>query len=246
MNTISEKISVSAQGVMQYRGRDVLRNVYYRVTVPLYDNNMYSTDPVERARRREAIAAYYCEVTAILTAQGWDLKDGCKKQDYDGCPQLIKGAQHLYCHPQSVSGHILENDVETLRAALATAKNFSMYMVDTYEFVIVTKDDADETALYTEEYGDDVRDLIKDAFTTPRSNLYKKDFKTLWDLYTRLSIRTTRVPDILGNMNPGFIWLSKQYQNAIDAGLIVTPQDGLARWLNKKEYTAWIKHHAAA
>lgn len=240
-------ITVNAQGVMQYRGRDVLRNVYFRIDIPAYVNalNCHTEDAQEK--ERVAVAAFDQEIVAVLQRDGWALKDGCRwGKDKTGCPEMQKGAQTLYCHPQSISGHVLSSDVERLETLFRGCTSFGYRWTDQYEFVVVTTSDEDETALYAEEYGPSVRKYIQDAFTTPRRNLYKRDFHELWRLYEKLYIRTTRVHGVLSSDNPGYRWIGKQYEDAVAAGLIVVPQDGLARWLNKTEYAAWLKKQPVA
>lgn len=215
--------------------RPVLRNVYYRIETPEYCKSLNCTDAAVQQRARENVAAYECEIVYLLSADGWTLKPECMHPRHYGCPELSKGNQHLYCHPQSISGNVDADNIEHIETLLKGARTFSHYNTDQYEFVIVTANDADETALYHEEYDAKIFGLIQKYFTTKRRNLYKKTFQALWALYKHVAIRTTRHAGVLTSSDPGYKYVCLKYQQALAAGLIITAPNDLARWITKKE-----------
>ena len=220
---------------LQRIGRKTLRHVYYRISVPYYEEALYNHDAQIRTKERAAVAAFYCEIVNLLIADGWALDEKCMQPNYDGCPELSKDDQHVYCHPQSISGNIVPDDAERLGAVLTGAQTFEMYKCDKYEYVVVVKDAQDETLLYHQIYDGDIFWILKESFTTKRRNLYCKDFKTLWSVYSDVQIRTTLTGGVLSTGDAGYRYVAEKYEQARRGGLIITPQDGLCRWITDKE-----------
>jgi hypothetical protein len=221
---------------LQRNGRRVLRHVYYRINVPYYETALYNHDADIQAKERAAVAAYYCEIVNMLIADGWVLDAECMHSRFDGCPELSKGDQHVYCHPQSISGNIIPEETERLGNVLTGAQTFNLYKRDEYEYVVAVKDAQDETALYHELFDNKVHYLMKQRLTTKRRNLYCKDFQALWALYEKdLAVRTTLTGGVLSTGDAGYRYVAEKYEQARRAGLIITPQDGLCRWITDKE-----------
>lgn len=222
--------------LLQINKRTVLRKVYYRINVPYYDAALYDHSADIQDKQRAAVAAYYCEIVNLLISDGWTLDENCLHPSYSGCPELRKGYQRLYCHPQSISGCIMPDDTERLGNVLLDANTFMLYKRDEYEYVVAVKDAQDETALYHEIYDNGIFWKLKERLTTKRRNLYCKDFSALWKMYSEdIAIRTTLTDGVLSSDNAGFRYLMEKYEQAKRAGLIIVPQDGLCRWITDKE-----------
>ena len=119
-------------------GRKVLRNVYFRVEVENYTDTFGYTKDQERVKKgHENTKKYFTEIVEILQGEGWKLLDEEYKKEHSGhCPQLKKGIQNLYCHPQSISGDIYAEEVTTLEAAFLTAKRSNITTQTTTEILL--------------------------------------------------------------------------------------------------------------
>ena len=184
--------------VKQYNGhgRQMLADVYFRIDVPAYARalNDHSPEAVEAEER--AVTAFDNEVVALLKADGWTLRS--EKYGHDDCPELTKGAQYLYCHPQSISGEISPSDVERMEQLFHSMKSIKYRWTDNYGDVIVTTSEDDERSLYRDYYPAGLATTLQQVLTTKRKNLYKDKAEAEWKVCDLIAIpnRRTDLSDI--------------------------------------------------
>ena len=110
---------------------------------------------------------FFREVAGILAGCGFEIE---KSKVSRGCPTAKRGAESLYCHPHHLSGYVLAETVEEVRAALEGAKNFTLGRVDqNHKALNYTEEEyAQELAAMKES----LAEKILQRFTTKRRNLY--------------------------------------------------------------------------
>lgn len=229
-------------------GREVLRNVYYRIEVPFYTYTFGYSDKYEKERQqgRENARKYFDEVVAILQAAGWTLVDDEWRKEHSGsCPQVTKGDQKLYCHPQNISGFVKPDEVDAVGRLFAGAKTFRHYKTDDYRDVIVTTSTADEMQLYHQTFDATANQVLQELTTTKRRNLYKNE-GTVWHiLMNRLSIDTKRTGEIYNFDHVEQTYANDVIQKAKADGWLVCAKDrndaDIIRWLNKAEQRKKMK-----
>lgn len=95
--------------------------VYFRIKSSYQGHSGFASD-----EQREA---FYSEIAAIFTNNGWEI---IPSGHSGGCDTVKKGKQELYLHPMSFSGVICEDSIDHLHSLLSadTLKTFSCYYVD--------------------------------------------------------------------------------------------------------------------
>jgi hypothetical protein len=226
-------------------GREVLRNVYYRIDVPYYTYTCghWSDKDKEAKMGHENSRKFMYEVVEILQAAGWTLATTEWQQEYSGaCPQLTKGNQRLYCHPQSISGEVNVDEVDVIEGLFAQAKTFKHYHTDNYRDVIVTTSTEDEILLYHQTHDSTVRKVLEELTTTKRRNLYKSENEVFYKLFDRLRIDTKRAGQIYNHDGVEQKYANEVFQKAKADGWLITAKGrndmNLIRWANKAEQKA--------
>lgn len=230
-------------------GREVLRDVYYRIEVDYYTYTFgnYGGKYEKQAQQgRENVRKYFSEIVAILQTAGWTLATEEWRDEHSGaCPQLTKGNQKLYCHPQNISGCVKPDEVDVIARLFTEAKTFSHYHTDDYRDVIVTTSTADEMELYHQTFDATANKVLQELTTTKRSNLYKNE-GTVWHiLMNRLSIDTKRTGEIYNFDHVEQTYANDVIQKAKADGWLVCAKDrndaDIIRWLNKAEQRKKMK-----
>lgn len=231
--------------VKQYNGhgRQMLADVYFRIDVPAYARalNDHSLEAVEAEKR--AVIAFDNEVVALLKADGWTLRS--EKYGPDDCPELTKGAQYLYCHPQSISGEVSPSDVERMEQLFHSMKSIKYRWTDNYGDVIVTTSEDDERSLYRDYYPVGLATTLQQVLTTKRKNLYKDKAEAEWKVCDLIAIPNRRTD--LNDIGTGYYrrrnavtkLVTSEWERLKALGYIrETTGNGnrsLARWANKAE-----------
>ena len=247
METIKIKLDPSARHYEAY-GREKHADVHFRINIEPYVRALNDYSEEARKAEREAVSAFDDEVVAMLKADGWTLYN--KGQYGPGeCPQLVKDAQYLYCHPQDISGNVLADDVERLARMIASMKSCKYRWTDNYGDVIITTSDDDEYKLYEQTYSNtQVTEVFAEMLTTKRKNLFKCEWDVKRNIQSRLAIpnRRTDLHDIgtgcYRDRRPLVDFVQQHYFWRLNAGLI-KEDDGangmpLCRWANKAEQKA--------
>ena len=223
-------------------GREVLADVHFRIDVHDYNVNLYTYTPEANEASQKAVTAFDKEVVEMLTAEGWILKN--EKYGVGNCPQLTKGAQYLYCHPQDISGQVNPADIEALEARIKTMTACKFYKTDNYGDIIVTTSESDEKQLYRDTYSEGIGEIVKSVITTKKCNLYKDLFESISCIRHRICIPNRRADlnDIgTGSYNmrsPLIDFLDEEFERLKAEGWIKEAQGKwgpLCRWINKKE-----------
>ena len=246
METIKIKLDPSARHYEAF-GREKHADVHFRIDIKAYVNALYDYSEEARKAEEKAVSAFFDEVVAMLKADGWTLRKdeyGCGE-----CPQLVKGAQYLYCHPQDISGNVLADDVERLARMIAGMKSCGYRWTDNYGDVIITTSEDDEYKLYEQTYSNaQVTEAFVEMITTKRRNLYKCEWDAKRSIQSRLAIpnRRTDLNDIgtgcYRDRRPLVDFVQQHYFNRVNAGLIKEGEGAngipLCRWANKAEQKA--------
>lgn len=103
-------------------------NVYYRIDVPYYVDSICTHNAEINEMAEIAVCEFYKEITTILQADGWTNEP----HKYNRVPEMVKGNQRLYCHPQNISGSVKAADIERLFNLFLTAKTFTTNGADDY------------------------------------------------------------------------------------------------------------------
>lgn len=232
-------------------GRKVMRNVYFRVEVPYYTCTFgYCSDREKVAAGEANVRKYYNEIVEMLQRNGWTLENEEYKREHSGRgPEVKKGDQHLYCHPQEISGDIDAESIPTLEELLKTGTTFTYLRTDDYNDVILCSDIEDSMALYHELYDDKINDIISEATRTKRSNLYKN--RATIEEYIGKKIKVYII--LKGQRSHMFVYTHIQYaaeslNRLIEEGWIKTAKDchdhNIVRWVNKAEEKVLLKQRA--
>ena len=225
-------------------GREKVADVYFRTQVRAYSRQVYGDYSQEAHEAAEkALTAFYSEVVELLRGEGWTLLNDYAK--WHNCPELAKGAQYLYVHPDSISGEVNPADIDALEAKFKALTACEYHGTDNYGDIVLTRSEADERMLYRETYAEGIADTIKECTTTKRSNLYKDRGDALGCIRNRIAIQNKRT-DLTGHGTgyyrerkavAGFV--QEEYDRLLQAGYIkeTEGQNGrtLCRWINKKE-----------
>lgn len=224
-------------------GREVLADVHFRIDVQAYIDNFYTYTKEAREESEKACEAYYSEVVELLKAEGWTLRK--EKYGVGDCPQMVKGTQYLYCHPQDISGQVNPADIDALEAKIKALTSCKFYKTDNYGDIIVTTSESDEKQLYRDTYADGLASIWQEVTTTKRSNLYKDKAEAEHCVRRRICIANRRADlnDIgTGSYNmrsPLLQFLMEEYDRLLQAGYIKEAEGRngrtLCRWINKKE-----------
>jgi len=217
------------QADVKAEGCEVVRHIYYRIDCPDYEAG-------------HDIDAFYSEVVKLLEAEGWHVEG-----DWQGahCPTMRKGAQSLYCHPQSLSGEVSPVECDRIGQVLMTGKTFLLRGIDDYGRIFLTASEEQERDLYRQNYQDGLSDVLREVLTTKRSNLYRDKGDALGNAYRRTAIENIRT-DMEDKGSNYYYWrkavtefVDSEYDRLLQAGYIkeATGQNGrtLCRWINKKE-----------
>ena len=96
-------------------GREKVADVYFRTQVREYSRQVYGDYSQEAHEAAEkALTAFYSEVVELLKGEGWTLLNDYAH--WHTCPELTKGDQYLYVHPDSISGEVNPADIDALEA----------------------------------------------------------------------------------------------------------------------------------
>ena len=110
--------------------------VYFRINTPSYRSGnptggftfVYDASGKLVSPDREA---WYQEINDLFRSLGWE-EAGC---------YFVLGKQHLYLHPDNVSGTVCKKDIKAIAEALNNNRTFSLRWVDVYEDVYDVTDE---------------------------------------------------------------------------------------------------------
>lgn len=138
--------------------------VYFRIDCPAFD--CVSASFVSASARED----FYAEASAVLRSFDID----------EGTGYIMRGEEyrmeHLYIHPQNISGVVAKNKIVAIAEAINRCKCAFCRSVDVYEDVSSMTND--QFVEYLDGKLSDIENDILSAFTTKRKNLYYGEYAT--------------------------------------------------------------------
>ena len=181
-------------------------DVHFRIDCPTFDCHGHFNNAADRE-------AFQREAKSVLDRFG--IMESCGYES-----ERAGAIEHLYIHPQDISGAVKMKDVKPIAEALNGCKTFSVRWVDLYEEIhqmteeeFITRLDAQKQAIEA--------DLMR-LYTTKRSNLYivpgsfSGPEKCLEKQY---HIRRNKCQGY--NDGPCYEYMVKVRENLVDRGLLV-------------------------
>lgn len=110
------------------------------------------------------------ELISLLSPLGFTCERNPQEERRGHCPQLARGIEWLYCHPQELSGWVVQDAIPAIESALQNGTTFTLRHIDTYETGMNYTEDEFRQALEAKHA--DIAANIRTRFTTKRSNLY--------------------------------------------------------------------------
>lgn len=234
MNSIDIK-SVKQNALVK---RDTLQKVYFRTNVPEYCSSLYDYSKTKVAG--ENVKKFHAEMVEKLTKQGWLVYR--KADDHGGCPELVKGMQRVYVHPQELSGCFTPEGISEIASVLKDATTCKHYHTDYYDHLPIVANDEDEYLLYAEVYDGIIEEIIRERYTTKRKNLYKAEGQMYWNLIELLDISTHRDRGVISTGSVCSKYVGDAIKRMKDQGKLVcsTGKDDmkLIRYATKAELKA--------
>lgn len=230
-------------------GRQMLADVHFRIDIPAYTRALNDYSHEAREAEERAVTAFDEEVVTLLKADGWTLRK--EKYGPGSCPELVKGAQYLYCHPHDISGTVQTAGVEHLEQMFRGMKHCEYRCTDNYGDIIVTTSEEDERQLYREYYPAGLATTLCSLLTTKRKNLYKDKCSAEHAAANSICIQNRRLD--LNDIGTGLPHMRRplmelvvsEWERLRGIGYIreTVGADGrqLARWANKTEQREMIK-----
>lgn len=141
------------------KDKNVYINTYFRVNSGYIWGIGLST---------EAIEEFNAEVIELLESIGFII---IEPKSSNSCYRGIRGAESLYCHPQSLSGYVKRESIRQIEDVLNRAKSFQLTFIDTYdEAMNFTKEEFQQEL---ENKRLEIEQMILETFITKRKNLFK-------------------------------------------------------------------------
>jgi len=150
------------------------------------------------------------EIKKLFTSLGFTIKE---PEFISASLEVERGAENLYCHPQSLSGELKKGSIKEIEKVLKKAKTFEHYKTDTYEKMFNYT--AEELREELNNSKGSIELQILELFKTKRKNLYKSS-SPLWDFKT--DIKFFRDTLELKNIERAFIMST--FKDLITSGKI--------------------------
>lgn len=147
-----------------------LRKITFIICVPFYACT-YKEKGTKRAEKgyqnRDKL---FAEIVSILQADGWTLTTMGETLDCgkSTCPELAKGNEHIYCHPEELTGEV--QDEKAFAEMLKGAASFRIVKKEARD-IYVCADNEDGKQLYRDTYRDQIDEVIRDVVYL-KTNIY--------------------------------------------------------------------------
>lgn len=194
-------------------------NVYFRI-----DTKGYSCSSFTEENR----TAFSIDITEVFTSLGW----GCTEKANSGiCATWCKGKQHLYMHPQSLSGEVLKNEVKRIAETLENRESFRFEWVDLYETVYDMTDHEYEESLTVRD--EEIKRSILESCKTTRVSKFYYRCDVVRGISSRYAIKQIGKEKCSGI---AVQHVGKIIESLIKEGYLVPAKNGeLLRTINKTE-----------
>lgn len=222
-----------------------LRKITFIICVPFYACT-YKEKGTKRAEKGyQNRDKFFAEIVSILQADGWTLTTMGETLDCGKitCPELTKGNEHIYCHPEELTGEI--QDEKAFAEILKGAASFRIVKKEAGD-IYVCADNEEGKQLYRDTYRDCIDEVIRDVVYL-KTNIYggrKGDWIDL-DSATRIIgerifIATKSNNDEYNSVTVLREYVTEELCRLQDAGRIeaTTNQHGqtIIKWTGEQEY----------
>lgn len=230
-----------------------LRKIAFIICVPFYACT-YKEKGTKRAEKGyQNRDKFFAEIVSILQADGWTLTTMGETLDCgkSTCPELAKGNEHIYCHPEELTGEV--QDEKAFAALLKGAASFRIVKKEARD-IYVCADNKEGKQLYRDTYRDCIDEVIRDVVYL-KTNIYGGRKGDWIDLDSATRIIGERIFIATKSNNDGYNsvtvlreYVTEELCRLQDAGRIeattnkhgqtvIKWTDGrtLCRWINKKE-----------
>lgn len=187
------------------------KNVYFRLSRNGYDGRSGWQDETFAKRFND-------EIIGLFRKDGWAHTNAAKRAKYGGCPEIQKGLQELYIHPQAASGIVIAEDIPRIEAMLAGAQTFCHHHTDIYEDYVLMQDD--EYLRHLESQRDVIVKDILERFKTKRRNLYFCGLNALGDIYAKYRVKRVGAQDKRRDLEAVFVF--DVFRELLEQGMIRT------------------------
>jgi hypothetical protein len=186
------------------------KSVYFRI------NSSYEWG---KGFSNEELALFIEEVRELFLYNGWELKYETSSNASD---TFTKGKQELYCHPQSFSGAVIEEQIPVIEKMLKdfNGVSFRYKSTDIYETLF---DYTPEQCLeILESKRNEIESELLGAYKTKRKNLFRQI--SFFDFAHKFKIKT--IDNHIGassmDVNQGFV--NEIFQTLLKTGKIQSAQ----------------------
>ena len=147
-----------------------LRKITFIICVPFYACT-YKENGTKRAEKGyQNRDKFFAEIVSILQADGWTLTTMGETLDCgkSTCPELTKGNEHIYCHPEELTGEV--QDEKAFAEILKGAASFRIVKKEAGD-IYVCADNEEGKQLYRDTYRDCIDEVIRDVVYL-KTNIY--------------------------------------------------------------------------
>lgn len=147
-----------------------LRKITFIICVPFYACT-YKEKGTKRAEKGyQNRDKFFAEIVSILQADGWTLTTMGETLDCgkSTCPELTKGNEHIYCHPEELTGEV--QDEKAFAEILKGAASFRIVKKEAGD-IYVCADNEEGKQLYRDKYRDCIDEVIRDVVYL-KTNIY--------------------------------------------------------------------------
>lgn len=147
-----------------------LRKITFIICVPFYACT-YKEKGTKRAEKGyQNRDKFFAEIVSILQNDGWTLTTmgetlECGKST---CPELTKDNEHIYCHPEELTGEV--QDEKAFAEMLKGAASFRIVKKEACD-IYVCADNEEGKQLYRDTYRDCIDEVIRDVVYL-KTNIY--------------------------------------------------------------------------
>lgn len=147
-----------------------LRKITFIICVPFYACT-YKEKGTKRAEKGyQNRDKFFAEIVSILQADGWTLTTMGETLDCgkNTCPELTKGSEHIYCHPEELTGEV--QDEKAFAEMLKGAASFRIVKKEAGDIYVCT-DNEEGKQLYRDTCRDCIDEVIRDVVYL-QTNIY--------------------------------------------------------------------------
>jgi hypothetical protein len=151
---------------MNQTNEKVYVNTYFRINTLAYGHKAgYNYSEFSN---KENEKNFNQDIINIFTNLGFSI---IEPDSFGFCYEVVKGSEKLYCHPQNISGEVLESSIPVIEEALRKAETFKLYNIDQYDKVY-DMDKNEVLQVLNRDYKEETIDRIIKACKTTRKTKF--------------------------------------------------------------------------